>query len=83
MKDSMILSFKKCGLSVVVDGSKNKEVNIEGLPEYEMPSAIGQDDEYVLDDGNESENKDERKGNTENEEESENVIHSDLPIVFE
>ena len=34
----------------------NKEVNIEGSPEYEMPSAIGQDDEYVLDDGNESEN---------------------------
>ena len=34
----------------------NKEVNIEGFPEYEMLSAIGQDDEYVLNDGNESEN---------------------------
>ena len=35
----------------------NKEVNIEGLAEYyEMLSAIGQDDEYVLNDGNESEN---------------------------
>ena len=34
----------------------NKEVNIEGLTEYEMLSAIGQDDEYVLNDGNESEN---------------------------
>ena len=34
MKDSIIRSFKKCGLSVVLDGSENDEVNIEGLPEY-------------------------------------------------
>ena len=43
MKDSITLSFKKCGLSVALDGSENDEVNIEGLPEYQMPSAFLQD----------------------------------------
>ena len=42
MKDSIIRSFKKCGLSVALDGSKNDEVNIEGLPEYQMPSVFVQ-----------------------------------------
>ena len=43
MKDSIIRSFKKCGLSVALDGSENDEANIEGLPEYQMPSAFKQD----------------------------------------
>ena len=34
MKDSIIRSFQKCGLSVALDGSENDGVNIEGLPEY-------------------------------------------------
>ena len=62
MKDSMICSLKKCGLSVALDGSENDEVNIEGLPEYQMPSAFVQDNEYVLDDDDESEKKDEYQG---------------------
>ena len=82
-KDSIIRSFKKCGLSVALDGSENDEVNIEGLPEYQMPSAFVQDNEYVLDDDDESEKEDEDKGNAENEEEFEILIHSDLPIVIE
>ena len=83
MKDSIIRSFKKCGLSVALDGSENDEVNIEGLPEYQMPSAFVQDNEYVLDDDDESEKEDEDKGNAENEEEFEILIHSDLPIAIE
>ena len=55
MKDSIIRSFKKCGLSVALDGSENDEVNIEGLLEYQMSSAFVQDNEYVLDDEDESE----------------------------
>ena len=42
MKNSTIRSFKKCDLSVALDGSENDEVNIEGLPEYQMPSAFVQ-----------------------------------------
>ena len=42
MKDSIIRSFKKCGLSVAADGSENDEVNIEDLPEYQMPSVFVQ-----------------------------------------
>ena len=83
MKDFIIRSFKKCGLSVALDGSENDEVNIEALPEYQIPSAFVQDNEYVLDDDNESEKEDEDKGNAENEEKFEILIHSDLPIVVE
>ena len=31
MKDSIIHSFKKCGLSMALNGSENDEVNIEDL----------------------------------------------------
>ena len=78
MKDLIIRSFKKCGLSVVLDGSENDEVNIEGLS-----SAFVQDNEYVLDDDDESEKENEDKDNAENEEEFEIFIHSDLLIVTE
>ena len=61
-EDSIIRSFKKCGLSVALDGSENADVNIEGLPEYQMLSA------FVQDDDDESEKQDQDKGNTENEE---------------
>ena len=81
MKDSIIRSSKKCGLSVALDGSENNEVNINGLPENQMPSAFVQDNEYVLDDDDESEKEDEDEGYT--EEEFEILIHSDLPIVLE
>ena len=47
MRDSIIRFSKKCGLSVALDGSENDEVNIEGLPEDQMPSAFMQDNEYV------------------------------------
>ena len=75
MKDSIIRSFKKCGLSVSLDGSENNEVNIEGLPEYQMLSAFVQDNEYVLDDDDESEKGDEDQGNAENEKDFEIFIH--------
>ena len=83
MKGSIIHSFKKCGLSVALDGSENDEFMIEGLPEYQMPSALVQDNEYVLDDDDDSEKEDEDKDNAENEDEFEILIHSDLPIVIE
>ena len=83
MKDSIIRFLKKCGLSVALDECENDEVNIEGLLEYQMPSAFVQDNEYVLDDDDEPEIEDEDKGNTVNKEEFEILIHSDLPIVIE
>ena len=74
MKDSIICSFKKCGLSVALDGSENNEVNMEGFPEYQIPSAFVLANEYVLDDDEESEKEDEDKGNAENEEKFEILI---------
>ena len=68
IKDSIIRSFKKCGLSVALDGSENDEVNIGGLPEFQMSSDFVRDNDYVLDDDNESEKENEYKGNAENEE---------------
>ena len=76
MKDSIIPSFKKCGLSVALNGRWY-------LPENQMPSAFVQDNEYILADDNESEKEDEDRGNAENEEEFEIFIHSDLPFVIE
>ena len=84
MKDSIIRSFKKHSLSVVLDGSESDEVNIEGFPKYQMPSAFVQDNGYVLDDEDLSEKTMKiRKDNAKNEEEFEILIHSDLPIVTE
>ena len=37
MKESIIRSFKKCGLSVALDESENAQVSIDGIPNYEMP----------------------------------------------
>ena len=48
MKDSIIHSFKKDGLSVAFDGSENDEVNIKGLLQYQMPSAFVQDNMYLI-----------------------------------
>ena len=48
-----------------------------------MPSAFVQGNEYVSDVDDESEKKDEAKGNSKNKEEFEILIHSDLPIVIE
>ena len=36
MKESIIRSFKKCSLSVALDGSENAHVSIDGIPNYEM-----------------------------------------------
>ena len=69
MKDSIIRSFKKCGLSVASDGSENDEVNTEDMPKYQIPSVFVQDNKCVLDADDESEKEDEDKGNAENEEE--------------
>ena len=55
MKNSIIPSFKKCGLSMALDGSENNEVNIECLPEYQITLAFVQDNEYVLDNDDEYE----------------------------
>ena len=38
-KETVIRSFKKCGLSLTLDGKENDEINIEGIPDYEMPQA--------------------------------------------
>ena len=32
IEESIIRSFKKCGLSVALDGSENAKVNIDGIP---------------------------------------------------
>mgnify|MGYP001799245490 FL=1 len=45
-KDIIVRSFKKCGISLAVDGSENSAVNIEGIPNYQMPAA---NDDSVMD----------------------------------
>ena len=38
-KDTIIRSFKKCGISLDLTGSEDDDINIEGIPNYKMPSA--------------------------------------------
>ena len=38
-KEDMIRSFKKCGITLALNGSENVDLNIEGLEDYEMPPA--------------------------------------------
>ena len=38
-KDTIIRSFKKCGISLDLSGSEDDVINIEGIPNYKMPSA--------------------------------------------
>ena len=35
----VVSSFKKCGISLSLDGSKNGEIHIESIDEYELPTA--------------------------------------------
>ena len=36
-KDTMIRSFRKCGISLPIDGSQDTEINIEGVTTYKTP----------------------------------------------
>ena len=38
-EDMISWSFKKCGITLVLNGSENVDLNIEGLEDYEMPPA--------------------------------------------
>ena len=44
-KEMIIRSFKKCGISVAVDGSEDTEINIKGLEDY----SVEEDDEELSD----------------------------------
>ena len=44
----VIRSFKKCGISVNLDGSKGKCVNIESLPDYKYRMAVDEGDDNKL-----------------------------------
>ena len=38
-RDMVVRSFKKCGISLYLDGSENGEIHIESNEEYELPTA--------------------------------------------
>ena len=44
-EDMISRSFKKCGITLALDGSENADLSIDGLEDYEMPSA---EEEYEL-----------------------------------
>ena len=35
----VVCSFKKCGISLSLDGSENGQIHIESIEEYELPTA--------------------------------------------
>ena len=36
LKDTVICSFVKCGIALPISGSRDSEINIDGLPDYRM-----------------------------------------------
>ena len=55
LKDTVIRSFVKCGIALPISGSRNSEINIDGLPDYCMnESADLKEIEFFSDSGEES-----------------------------
>ena len=61
MKESIIRSFKKYGLSVALDGFENAQVSIDGIPN-EMPQWFVEEELKLLD-GDEDEDPSENDEN--------------------
>ena len=50
-KEMVCRSFKKCGISVAIDGSEDDEINIKGLEDYSVgDEGDATDDEDPFDD---------------------------------
>ena len=45
-KDMVVRSFKKCGISVAIDGSKDSEIHINGLKDYVRSEGGDSEEEY-------------------------------------
>ena len=55
LKDTVIRSFVKCGISLPISGSRDSEINIDGLPDYRMgESADIEEIEFFTDSDEES-----------------------------
>ena len=35
-RDMVIRSFRKCGISLPIDGTLDSEINLEGIPDYKV-----------------------------------------------
>ena len=54
LKESIIRSFRKCGITIALDGSEDNDINIRGLEDYTVgvqssesgDTSSGSDDEY-------------------------------------
>ena len=44
-----IRSFRKCGISVAMDGSEDEAINIHGVDDYKVESSDSADEEYQTD----------------------------------
>ena len=55
LKDTVIRSFVKCGISLPTSGSRDSEINIDGLPDYRMGESADIDEiEFFSDSDEES-----------------------------
>ena len=55
LKDTVIRSFVKCGISLPISGSRDNEINIDGFPDYRMgESADIEEIEFFSDSDEES-----------------------------
>ena len=59
LKDTVIRSFVKCGIALPIHGSRDTELNIDGLPDYPawiewISRCWGKEEEFFSDSGEES-----------------------------
>ena len=40
LKDTVIRSIVKCGVALPISGSRDSEINIDGLPDYRMGESV-------------------------------------------
>ena len=80
IKESIIRCFQKCGLSGVLDGSKNAQVSIDGIPNYEMPQRFVVEEFKLLDDDND---EDENASENDENDEFDLLPDQEMPLLVE
>lgn len=63
MKESIVWIFKKCSLSIALDGSEDHEINIEGIPNYEISKSFADESFRLMDDDNNDNERDSEENN--------------------
>lgn len=84
MKESIVWIFKKCSLSVALNGPEYHEVNIEGIPNYEMSKSFLDESFRLIDDDNNDNERDSEENNFESDNNNFDFIYDEeITLIVE